>query len=114
MRHAIVGFLAVLLLLACAGETQLMAPTAFTPDNDRSNDFYFLLSNCNNGLSFYNLRIYNRWGQLVFETDRLEDGWDGTFKGDRSPLDTYVFHATYVFEGENETRHIEGVLTLIR
>jgi gliding motility-associated-like protein len=37
------------------------------------------------------MEIYNRWGELLFHTSDLEDGWDGVFKGSLSPEDTYVF-----------------------
>lgn len=42
-------------------------------------------------------KIYNRWGNLLFETTsgRPEDGWDGTFKGKKQPVETY----TWVVEG---------------
>jgi gliding motility-associated-like protein len=47
------------------------------------------------GGSDYSLQIFNRWGQLIFETKNPEDGWDGKYKGNPVPLGVYVYKLFY-------------------
>ncbi|HEV7329993.1 MAG TPA: gliding motility-associated C-terminal domain-containing protein, partial [Flavisolibacter sp.] len=68
-------------------ETNVFVPTAFTPNRNNENDvlrpvFYNIAS-----LSYF--KVYNRWGQLVFETNQMGQGWDGTIKGVQQPTETY-------------------------
>jgi gliding motility-associated-like protein len=56
--------------------------------------------------------IYNRWGQLVFETDTILEGWDGTQNGNPCNMGVYVWVVYY--EGENGKVTNKGSLTLIR
>lgn len=70
-------------------ESTLYMPDAFTPNGDGLNDEYCVLSY--NLLSF-DLKIYNRWGQLLFQTNDPGKCWDGSFKGQAVPVpDVYVF-----------------------
>ena len=62
----------------------ILIPSAFTPNNDGKND---ILRPLLKGISeFHFFRIFNRWGQLIFETNIEQNGWDGSFKG--LPLST--------------------------
>jgi gliding motility-associated-like protein len=93
---------------------KLMAPDAFTPDGDGKNDLFVPSYDCS--ISNYIIRIYNRWGQLVFESNNPNAGWDGTFEGRDQPIGTYVYYIEYVgFEGSTSEKRIEkGGLTLVR
>ena len=85
-------------------------PTAFSPNNDGINDlFNFMPIN----LLSYELRIYDRWGELVFDTNDIAKNWDGTYKGQPCPLDTYVYYATG-FKKDKKPFAIKGTLTLLR
>ncbi len=58
-------------------------------------------------------RIYNRWGELLFETDDLNEGWDGKFKGEPQPIGTYI----YELQGRNKKDEVirkNGTVTLIK
>lgn len=57
--------------------SRLNVPTAFTPNNDGSNDFYRIYGN---DLSAVTFQIYGRWGELIYEGNSLNDAWDGNFK----------------------------------
>lgn len=65
-------------------------PNAFTPDGNNRNEIFRI-----NGrfITTYQLRIYNRWGELIFVSDNMEQGWDGTMNGQILPLGTYAFVA---------------------
>jgi gliding motility-associated-like protein len=71
------------------------APSAFTPNNDGNNDIFRIIG-LNRNIQF-NLYIYNRWGELVYTSDDLETGWDGTVGGNLSPEETYVWIAKIKF-----------------
>jgi gliding motility-associated-like protein len=64
----------------------IFIPNAFTPNNDGNNDEFFVRAN---SITKVYLAVYNRWGQRVFETRDLNQGWDGTFNG--MPLEPDVF-----------------------
>jgi gliding motility-associated-like protein len=86
-------------------------PTGFTPNNDGRNDNFkpFIFGN----IKQYRFSIYNRWGQVVFETRDLFIGWDGRFKG--VPQDSNVFSWTCMYELEGEVTKLEkGIVVLIR
>ena len=69
-------------------EITVFAPNSFTPDNDEfNNDWRIYVSNAD--LATFKLQIYNRWGELVFESFDSEVGWDGTYNG------VYVQDGTY-------------------
>ena len=93
---------------------RVFVPNAFTPNNDGLNDvFYPQISFA--GLNGYELRIYNRWGNIVFRTTHVHHGWDGTqFDGSTpAPVGSYVYQFTYI-DGENKEHEEIGHVTLVR
>ncbi|MEJ7685267.1 MAG: gliding motility-associated C-terminal domain-containing protein [Segetibacter sp.] len=64
----------------------LDVPNAFTPNGDGINDKVFVRGY---GISKMTWRIYNRWGEKVFETNDKTQGWDGTYKGSLQPKEVY-------------------------
>jgi gliding motility-associated-like protein len=66
-------------------------PNAFTPNGDGKNDRLTIRVKGRIELNYF--RVYNRWGQLVFESRRVNDGWDGFFKGKLQTIGTYVWVA---------------------
>ena len=92
------------------GEYNIYVPNAFTPNGDRFNEFFFPkgFGLVEKGYSFSN---FDRWGEKLFETNELNMGWDGTFKGQLSPLGVYIWKLTYY--DINNIRHFEiGSVTL--
>jgi gliding motility-associated-like protein len=85
-------------------------PSAFTPNNDGKNDVFRIL-NAHNLLE-YNLSIYNRWGQRVFETKDYTKGWNGNFNGALQPSGIYVWYSTFKLAGKD--RKMKGTVALIR
>ena len=59
----------------------IVVPNAFTPNNDGKNDYLRPILMGIQDIRYF--RIYNRWGQLLFESKNVRPGWDGTFKGKR-------------------------------
>jgi gliding motility-associated-like protein len=74
---------------------QFFMPNSFTPNNDGINDIF--KPSITGSLQFYNLTIFNRYGQKIFETRDRSKGWDGTIKQAVQPIGTYVWNCTYQF-----------------
>ena len=89
----------------------LLIPTAFSPNNDGINDIFRPL---NKNLAKLDLQVYDRWGQKIFETDVLGDGWDGTYKGIKQDLGVYVWQAQYQLKGFDKTFSESGNVTLVK
>jgi len=91
----------------------LFMPNAFSPNDDNLNEFYPGNKYSDPG-SPYLLRIYNRWGEKIFEADRPSKQWDGNIKGStQAPQDVYVYYVKYVGCDEVE-RWFRGTFTLLR
>jgi gliding motility-associated-like protein len=85
-------------------------PAAFTPDEDGVND---LFKGYGNDVTEYQLIIFNRMGQIVFETNDISKGWDGLVDGIPSQIGIYGYTVRYKFDGSESFRK-RDVLTLIR
>lgn len=88
----------------------LDVPNAFTPGRFGRNSY---ISVAGFGIAKMTWRIYNRWGQLVFETNNRKSGWDGTFKGQPQPMDVYAYTLDVEFSDGRKLRKT-GDITLIR
>lgn len=89
----------------------LWVPSAFTPNDDGTNDIVGITPKGIKNLDIF--RIYNRWGQKVFETNDINQKWDGTFNGKPQELGVYVYYAigiTFL----DELYKDKGNITLIR
>ncbi|MBO9730550.1 MAG: PKD domain-containing protein [Chitinophaga sp.] len=83
-------------------------PNAFAPTG-KNNIFYVKAF----GAVKFNLKIFNRWGQLVFESSDPQIGWDGRFKGNLQPMDAYAYIVNMEFtDGTKGSR--SGSVTLLR
>ncbi|MDA9329072.1 gliding motility-associated C-terminal domain-containing protein, partial [Flavobacteriales bacterium] len=70
----------------------LYVPNTFTPDNDGVNDYFLAVGDYITNFEMY---VYNRWGQLIFQSDNINEGWDGTYFGNEVQIDTYVYKIYY-------------------
>ncbi|HET6993244.1 MAG TPA: gliding motility-associated C-terminal domain-containing protein, partial [Bacteroidia bacterium] len=75
-----------------SGEGILFIPNTFTPDGNNINDKFYVYGD---GISSFDMKIFNRWGQLIFETKDMNEGWDGKYKGEIVQTDTYVYVINY-------------------
>lgn len=85
-------------------------PSAFSPNSDFKNDVYYGYGTF---IKNYEFRIFNRWGELIFFTDQLDKGWDGTFKGYNAQEDVYVYKVNIV-DVIGEKHQFIGHVTLFR
>ena len=88
---------------------ELWFPNVFTPDEATNNVFRGYGVN----IDQYDLQIYTKWGNRIYHTNNIEDVWDGTYNGVRSPVSAYVYKCTYVtYEGKKKV--VVGTVTLLR
>lgn len=87
-------------------------PNAFSPEgagpllNDKFNVFA-------SGYNTYSILIFNRWGEKLYESTKLDEPWDGTYNGDMCQMDTYVYEVK-VTSFNNKLYKYSGTVTLIR
>jgi gliding motility-associated-like protein len=94
-------------------EINIYIPNSFSPDNNEHNQTWYVVAE---GISAQNftLIIFNRWGQLIWESHDIRVGWDGTYKNKNVPDGTYTYKLEYqVSEGEKK-ESITGHLNLLR
>ncbi|MEY4702852.1 MAG: hypothetical protein RIR96_749 [Bacteroidota bacterium] len=91
-------------------EPLLDVPNAFTPGRFGENG---VIKVKGFGIAKMDWRIYNRWGQLVFRSTNVKNGWDGTFKGKLQPMEVYAFTLDVTF-GDGKSVKRTGDITLIR
>lgn len=73
--------------------TDLFVPSAFTPGNNDAINPEFVAYGMN--IDEFKMRVFNRWGELIFVSEDITQGWDGTFKGKDCPSDQFVYVIYY-------------------
>jgi gliding motility-associated-like protein len=97
-----------------AEDCYLNIPNAFTPNNDRENDYFMPMNLMSNGIRAYNMELYNRWGEIVFNTTDVNSrGWDGNFGGSPQPMGVYVYIINVTYENLSK-KTFKGNVTLVR
>jgi gliding motility-associated-like protein len=91
-------------------EARLFIPDAFSPNGDGLNDTFQVNAT---GIFNYSLKVYNRWGELVYESNNPEAGWDGIYKGEQAPTGVY-FYTLYATGNYGKPISREGPVQLIR
>ena len=89
----------------------LYSPNAFSPDGDGINDFFKVSGQ---GMIDFVIQIYNRWGQMVYKSTDLSQGWDGTFKGKNLPTGSYVYKIKTSKYGVEQKLVKSGSIALVR
>lgn len=87
-------------------------PTAFTPNGDGKNDIIYVSGWGIKKLNYF--RIFNRWGQLLFESNDIRIGWDGLFNGVPQNMETYVYQVSAETFVDDNALLKTGTFKLIR
>lgn len=88
----------------------LYIPTAFSPNGDGNNDVFQIYGE---GISTIDLKIFNRWGEKVFESTNQFEGWDGTYKGVMQNPSVYTYHVDITYL-DNKKIDRKGTVSTIR
>jgi gliding motility-associated-like protein len=100
--------------ISVKNDCYLNIPNAFTPNGDGYNDFWMPNELLSSGVFYYTLKVFNRWGEVVFETkDKNSKGWDGKFGGKNQPLGTYIYRINYALNN-GEVNEAAGNFSLLR
>jgi gliding motility-associated-like protein len=91
-------------------ECEVYFPTAFTPNQDGLNDQFRILNPYK--VTDFHLKVYNRWGQLVYESKDPFKGWPGELEGKTQGTGIFVWHCSFKRYGVQ--RFMKGTVTLIR
>jgi gliding motility-associated-like protein len=90
---------------------ELLVPTGFSPNGDGVNDLFRVL---NKNLGKFTLQVFNRWGELVYETTDPTVGWDGNYKNEKAEIGVYTWQCTYTLMNDPITKFGKGNVTLVR
>ena len=93
-------------------DCMLSIPTGFSPNGDGKNDVFRAVSYC--PVDKFSMQVYDRWGQLIFESNDITEGWDGTFKGKNQPLGVFVYTAQFYNKCKGAMDKVSGNVTLLR
>jgi gliding motility-associated-like protein len=90
-------------------------PNAITPNGNDLNETFKPVPDCEK-LRDYNLKVYNRWGELLYETNALENGWDASYKNAMVQDGVYMWLCTYtgIENGEYRRKQEYGTVYVIR
>jgi gliding motility-associated-like protein len=99
-------------MIVAKGLCTVFVPTGFTPNNDGKNDLFKALGT--EAVTEFNLKIFNRGGQVVFESTDKNKGWDGKLGDQPQPTGVFIYLVRYKDIYSTNPALIKGTLTLIR
>ena len=92
----------------------IFIPNTFTPDGDENNNEWAPVFTSGFDPYRFELLVFNRWGQIVWESHNPQSKWDGTYNNSKCQDGIYFWTVTYGVEDTDERKQIQGHLTIIR
>lgn len=90
-------------------------PNVFSPNEDGVNDFFDIVAEANRGfLRVTSFQVFNRWGQLIYDNDTPETGWDGRFNDQPQPVDVYFYQISVDYHNGQRAGEFQGNVTILR
>jgi len=98
------------IIIEVDNELILVVPNAFTPNGDGVNDYLNVY-----GISLLSIEfsVFNRWGEKLWETNNLSEGWDGSYRNKLLPPDVYVYYVDAEFT-DGQKKQIKGSTTILK
>jgi gliding motility-associated-like protein len=96
------------------GDVVFYIPNSFTPDGDEYNNMFTPVFTSGFDPANFEMNIFNRWGELVFQTYDARKGWDGHIDFKRCPIGTYAYKILYKLPNTDEYRVVNGHVNLVR
>ena len=97
----------------CPEIEQAVLPNAFSPNADGMND-EFCITGWKGCLESFNIKIYDRWGEKVFESNNSDFCWDGDYNGKKMDPQVFIYNITAKYLKTNKTNTKKGNISLIR
>jgi gliding motility-associated-like protein len=85
-------------------------PSSFTPNDDNYNDVFFAKGSL---ISEFEISIFNRWGQQIYRSYDIDNGWDGNFGQSQAPAGIYLYIVKYS-DIDHRPYSVEGTVLLLR
>ena len=98
--------------LEIADELILFVPNTFTPDGNALNNEFRAIASTE--VETFEIQIFNRWGEVIFESKNIDAGWDGTYKGKLCQDGVYTWKIKYKETDNPEPIYMQGHVTLIK
>ena len=89
-------------------------PNTFTPDGNEHNQYFLPVITSGVDLFNYKMTIYNRWGEVIWESLDPKSGWDGTYNNILCPDGSYTWVLEFKVIDTDEKKEYHGNLTIIR
>lgn len=93
-------------------EILVFLPNSFSPNSDGMNDNFAVYGNSE--LGYAEIYIYSRWGELIFSSKDVGFKWDGTYKGNKCPMDAYSYVFIYALKDSDMKYNAAGSVVLVR
>jgi len=94
---------------SCKGA--LWIANCFSPNNDGLNDLFGAIGN---SIEEFNFLVFNRWGELLFQSNNIDDRWDGQYRGQLVATGTYLWAIEYKTPNDPTIKSLKGHVTLLR
>ncbi|MCW5908575.1 MAG: gliding motility-associated C-terminal domain-containing protein [Chitinophagales bacterium] len=91
----------------------IFIPNVFTPNGDFMNDTWSMFGNLKD-IKQFNVKVFNRWGEKVFESNDINFAWDGKYLGQTAPNGVYTYVAGFVWMDNHSDNNYKGTVTLLR
>lgn len=111
--HGVVCTNSVRLPITVIPDYRLYIPNAFSPNGDGVNDEYEIFGN-KKAMKFIEFRVFNRWGEKVFESNDINFKWDGRYKDNYLPPAVYVYSLAIIFMDNHAETENRGTITILR
>jgi gliding motility-associated-like protein len=102
------------LFIQIKGDEIFYVPNSFTPDGDEHNHIFSPVFTTGFDAANFQFEIYNRWGEMIFQSLNSDKGWDGFFNGVLCPEGTYTWKIIYKIPDRDEYKIATGHVNLIR
>jgi len=99
-------------IIVSKGVCKVFMPSAFTPNNDGLNDYFKALGT--ETVTKFDLRIFNRWGEMVFQTTDKSKGWNGKLGGIDQSSAVFVYTLQYTDLNSPQPQVLRGTFLLMR
>jgi gliding motility-associated-like protein len=91
-------------------QSTLYVPNAFTPNSSGNNDQFFAYGT---NVTDFQMYVFDRWGNLIYSSNDMTKGWDGTYKNNPCQEDVYVWRVIWT-DAQNNKHKMLGHVSLIR